>query len=376
MLSKKRIFIIMLSTPWNWSADYIRQTAIFLSKNNKVILYDQTGSYFFIKKKKAKAYPQLHNIRFHRPKYYLPFRRLKLIEKLNRKLSFYILLKKYSRQEKILWIFDPEDYDFSKVKMNNLTSIYDCVDCHSVLDEKEDEIMRKKEKILAENADFFTVNSRTLYQLHRKSAKNIITIKAQGFFVPEEKRLKKINLRIKKPVIGFVGGLNYRLDFGLLIKLIANHPEWNFVFFGPMQKKSYEDQVFSTEKNLQKIADYPNTYFLKSKNRYKVYAAIKNFDIGIIPYNIKISFNKYCYPMKLFEYFYFGKLVISTPIEELKRPEFNKFIKIAGGLSAWEKSIQELLKRKWPKIYKDKQRDLAIANSWEKKIEEMISLIS
>jgi len=98
-------------------------------------------------------------------------------------------------------------------------------------------------------------------------------------------------------------------------------------------------KFFPTEKNLQKIADYPNTYFLKSKNRYKVYAAIKNFDIGIIPYNIKIPFNKYCYPMKaVLNIFIFGKLVISTPIEELKRPEFNKFIKNCW----WSVSVGEI----------------------------------
>ena len=75
--------------------------------------------------------------------------------------------------------------------------------------------------------------------------------------------------------------------------------------------------------------------------------------------------------MKLFEYFYLGKPVISTPIEELKR--FPKFVKIGKTAKEWEKHIKFLLSKPWP--YQKEQKKLAKENSWKSKIEVISKII-
>jgi len=77
--------------------------------------------------------------------------------------------------------------------------------------------------------------------------------------------------------------------------------------------------------------------------------------------------------MKLFEYFYMGKPVISTPIEELKR--FPKFVKTGDTAEEWEHNIKELLSKPWPRRFQKEQRRLATQNSWEKKLFYITSLI-
>jgi hypothetical protein len=96
--------------------------------------------------------------------------------------------------------------------------------------------------------------------------------------------------------------------------------------------------------------------------------------VGMIPYDISQDFNKFCYPMKLFEYFYLGKPVISTEIMELTR--FSDLVKIAKYTSEWEKSIKNIIGKKWPKENILKQRKLALDNSWKNKVNAIVNEIS
>ena len=125
---KNKIIILPLEGSWNHSADFLRQTAFTLSKNNLVYIYDQNNHYFFLKKNKKKSYPHHQNIIFHHVKYYLPFERFKLIDKINRHLSFKIFTKTLPKKKKILWIFYPYYYDLAKIAAKSICKIYDCVD--------------------------------------------------------------------------------------------------------------------------------------------------------------------------------------------------------------------------------------------------------
>lgn len=100
-------------------------------------------------------------------------------------------------------------------------------------------------------------------------------------------------------------------------------------------------------------------------------SGIKNFHQLFGKYAVVFA-GRY-YPMKLFEYFYAGKPVVSTPIEELKR--FPKYVKTGNAADEWEKHIRMLLSRPWPKVYMGEQRELARKNSWDKKIQAISSVI-
>ena len=349
-----------LEGQWQHSADFFKQTALELSKNHQVIIYDQNHANFFLKKPIAVNYPQHKNIIFHQVKYFLPGRRLAWIEKMNRYFSFYLLLHKYRNVEKVLWIFYPNFYDFAKIKMKKMISLYDCVDYSEDIE---------KEAQLINSVDNFFVNSLTLKRLHKNAPKKPIYIDSQGFFLPDEKKIPKNKIKKDKPIIGFVGGINYRLDFSLLDKLIGSNPQWQFVFYGPRQKDLKKDLIYQTDNWLKKIKKYQNVTFGESKNRYEVYGLIKNFDVAIIPYNISIPFNKYCYPMKAFEYIYFNKPIVSTNIIELNSNKFKKYIKIAKNSKEFTKQIQILLNEQ---IYKKQSVEkLSLKNSWANKIKQI-----
>jgi len=351
--------------PWDWSADFQRQTCLELAKrNHKVIAYMSDDAHFFLKENKKK-FPKIKNISFYIPKYYLPFKRIKFIDKTNKYLSLLSFNIKYLYVKKLVWIFDPQFYYFPNF-FQNKTSIYDCVDFFGK-EQKNDELK------LIKNVDKFFVNSHSLLNAH-KSKKNEIFLVPQGFNQNEfEKNLKLLdkNKKHQKPIIGYVGGINYRLDYKLLINLISTNPQWDFSFWGPIQNYPGEN-LSDILKQIKNIQQFTNVQFNSTKNKLELINAINNFDICIIPYDIKQKFNLYCYPMKIFEYFYMGKPVISTSIKELKLSKFNKFIKIGDTHSKWEKDIKQLLSNKWPKKLQNQQKKLSIQNSWKNKIDKIL----
>lgn len=365
-MTKNNTAIIPFLLPWDWSADYQRQTALELSKNHLVICYMHQENSFFLKKNNNTAkYPELKNIIFHIPKHKIPFKRFQYIDHLN--ITQQILNLAKQNNPSLIWIFDP--FFHFLTKQNKVTTLYDCVDYHSGSSAPP---QQQWESQLIQNANFYTVNSHILAKLHSKIRKPDAIV-PQGFRIEDFKKPPYTIHKFpkNKPLIGYVGAINSRMNLDILIPLIKNNPQWNFVIWGPKQ-------IFKTDSHQQiikinKLLNLPNIIHGCSYNKKEVPSIIKQFNVAIIPYDIKQPFNKYCYPMKLFEYFYMGKPVISTPIEELK--QFSEFVKIGNTAQEWAIHIKFLLSKPWSEKNKIEQKKLAIENSWEKKIAKINNIL-
>ena len=362
---------------WNWTADYYNQTAGILSKDNVVIVVlwaeKATIKDLVLKRKRHKIIREEYkNLWLFTPIYPIPFLRFSIIEKANVFVNMVLLKiiirifinKKFS--SKILWIFYPE-FVFYLNYFKDFKSLYDCVDYYDDLPKNKLFVFtqRHAEAQLSNNSLRVFANSQVLLNKLSKLSKDIKLV-PQGFSspcninYPTPMKIKKI----KRPVVGYAGGINDRLDYCLLYEIIKNNSNWNFVFWGPIQTQN---------PLLSDIIKAKNVYYGKSDIRDEVYSVIRKFDIGMLPYDPSIDFNKYCYPMKLFEYLYMGKPVISTPIQELEL--FLKYVTIVRSVLEWEKSIKKLLLKPWPNVYQKEQRRIAEANSWENKLGEITTFM-
>lgn len=368
---KNHTIISPLSLPWNWSADYQRQTLMRLAKHNKVIIYDQNHAHFFLKKPTPSGSLESKlpkNIFLYTPRYFLPFRSVPAIERLNRKLSYWLLLFSLRRERKIVWIFDLF-FAFMTRKLSSImggktTTLYDCVDYHAGHPDAPADTA-SQEKVLIRQSDFFFVNSRALYEQHAKlrarTGKETHLV-AQGF---DQQTFEQVSKKIpslfakKQPLIGYAGGINNRIDFPLVEQLVRANPQWNFGFWGPIQDTA-------AGKKLQALQKLPNFHYGGALKRSQLTSVMGQFDVGIIPYAIHSSFNRLSYPMKVLEYFYLGKPVISTPIQELT--QFPEWVALAVSAKAWQTQLIHLLKHPWPREYQQAQKKFAIQNSWEKKL--------
>jgi hypothetical protein len=382
----KRLIVIPFNIPWNWSTDYTNQTAFALARKNMVICY-MWGESFTIKEYIQKVKipvlikRQAKNIYLYYPILFIPFRRFRKIVSINQQINI-ILLKVFVNilgiknriSKKILWIFDPRLYPLSQSFGGDYFLIYDCVDYFTgtARTEEEKELLIKYEHRLTNKASLVTANSTVLMKHLQKIRKDVYLV-PQGFRVDSFRNDKSKTVKIKRgnrPLIGYLGAVNYRIDYPLLYKLARDNTKWDFALWGPL----LEEDILTTEhqKYLNKLSKLPNVIRGQS-DKTNVPGIIKEFDIGMIPYDTSIDFNKYCYPMKLFEYFYLGKPVISTPIKELKR--FPKLVKIGGNYKQWQKNIESILEKPWPSDKIAEQRSLANKNSWNEKIAKIYSYL-
>ncbi|HDZ77091.1 MAG TPA: glycosyltransferase [Candidatus Omnitrophica bacterium] len=164
---------------------------------------------------------------------------------------------------------------------------------------------------------------------------------------------------IKKPIIGYIGGIHRHIDF-LLIRFIAEaHPQWSVVLVGPRQT------------DVSEIADLDNVFLLGKKDFSLLPNYISQFDVGIVPYEIS-EYTATVFPTKLNEYHAMGKPVVSTQLPEVVN--FNRdngnLVLVAGTHEEFAASISKALNNASRELI-NKRKDSARANSWSVRIAKM-----
>src|SRR5258708_13806702 len=124
--------------------------------------------------------------------------------------------------------------------------------------------------------------------------------------LPEPKDLAPI----PHPRIGYVGSLKWQIDWNLLLKLTAEHPEWSFVLVGPASPHPEIDVALSEMKERR------NVHLLGGKPSAEMMVYPQHFDVCIMPYGDN-DYTRYIYPLKLHEYLAGGKPLVGTPIASL-----------------------------------------------------------
>jgi glycosyltransferase involved in cell wall biosynthesis len=380
---KDKVLIMPFSASVLDGCDYALQTMIVLGKSNTVIGIELANPYSFrsflhdFKNKKINLIRRHNNFYLLRIPYLIPGQRFKVIEKLNLRLGGtlvkHYLSRKYPKKTKLFWFFEPyQTLPLFKVFSNYFT-VYDCVDyfvsASQTVAEAEDYLLR--------HADLVAVNSKTLHQIHAGKNKHMVRV-AVGF--PDQvfsKATTKATTKAKQQVtakkksslvIGFAGAIHERIDFTLLIEVIKKLPQHQFLLVGPAQQGNEKVQ-----QAVMALQQYANVSFLPNQPKDKMPGIINTFDVGLIPYDVAQSFNKYCYPMKLLDYFYMHKPVISTPIAELFY--IDKGVLIGKTADEFVNHIRQLEYNPWPKQTAVFQREFALANTWTAKVNAICSEI-
>lgn len=374
--------------------DYLEQTAYTLAKNssNRVFILYHTQSISIkeiFQKIINKQWPiflkKINNICYLYPIDLIPFKRIKFVGYINSitysvSVQLILKIKYFNAENHLIWMFFPQLLWFIAVKLPFWKIIDDIVDFHTSPNQEEQNSLTKKKQLLLKKSHVIVANSHSLERKLKALTSKPITVVPQGFSYKNFQNIKQksiIKLNTDKPLIGFIGQISQRLDFDLLQKVIKKNKQWNFVFVGP---KHHEPNISINAKHhflkkFEELTEYENCRWFDSQPKGEIGSIIQQLDVCIIPYDISYDFNRYCYPMKLFEYFYMGMPVVSTPIEEFKHPKFKNLIEIGNSYKEWQKHIETLLKKPWPVKSQKKQHLLAIENSWQNKVEAISKLI-
>ncbi len=169
---------------------------------------------------------------------------------------------------------------------------------------------------------------------------------------------------LKRPVVGYVGGLHQWVDQPLLASVASQLPEMSFALVGPAQT-----DVLALER-------CANVTLFGQRAHPDVPKYVKQFDVGIVPY-LLTDYTANVYPTKLNEYLIMGIPVVATDLPEIRR--FNRdhgdVVEVAATADAFAAAIRKALNGASSPAVVQRRIDVAQSNSWERRIAAMTTLI-
>lgn len=285
---------------------------------------------------------------------------------LSLKLNTWIIFKSLKRKIKSLGFespivinaFNPVYGYFLINKFNEQKRIYYCYDDinSSSWANRHGGIMEQK---YIPKVDHVVTISEALLQSKKNLNPSISLIRNGVDFSFFNKALKNNNN--KRPIIGYVGSVDERVNYMLIDHIARRLTNYNFHFYGRIMN----------HKDIENLESLENVTFFGAKPYHKIPEVINTFDIGIIPFALT-EFNKSIYPLKINEYFALGKPVVMTNFATFK--DFEHLVSIANTPDMFVDYIDDSIKNNSPQAISDRI-SFAKRNSWDGKVKEFVNII-
>ncbi len=179
-----------------------------------------------------------------------------------------------------------------------------------------------------------------------------------GGSVPSEIRA------IRRPILGYWGAVDHRIDFELLAYAAAARPDWSFVLLGPL--------VALQRETIDHFLRLPNVYWLGPKLYRDIPEYARAFDVCLLPFKVSDE-GRYLNPTKTLEYLATGKPVLSTRIPDVER-FYADTVEITGTREEFVEAARCLLEHD---TAEKRARRVARAQdcSWESMVNAMWSIV-
>jgi teichuronic acid biosynthesis glycosyltransferase TuaH len=134
---------------------------------------------------------------------------------------------------------------------------------------------------------------------------------------------------LRRPIVGYAGGLSARVDFQLL-RRVAREIEGTLVLVGPVLDDA-------GRKEIETLGAMSNITWLGHKDEEAARDCVAGFDVGLIPY-VKVRHTLGCNPAKLYEYLAAGVPVVATDLPLLRY--FDDVIHVAADADAFVSAVR------------------------------------
>ncbi len=307
----------------------------------------------------------------------------KVVKKINK------VLEKISQTglKRIIWSCFPMFVDYFPVKGEYISgedgiktdlTVFDAIDnwIEHPSFEKQKKVLEENYRIIIQKSDLiFTVSENLLSFFKDLGREQDIYWVANGVdtshFIEKATVKPKDLEKISRPIIGYVGIIQQRLDIDLLEYLAEKNPEKSFVLIGPLWP-IYFRRIRKSAVEIQRLRKYKNIYLLGRRTYNQTPDYIRNFDLAISPHRLD-NFVKYTNSLKVLEYLACGKPVVTTPPSGVER--FSHLVYIAQDYEDFNKKIKKALIDDNSELKKERIRQMK-NQDWNFKVEEMIKLIN
>ncbi len=224
-------------------------------------------------------------------------------------------MKRVGMAQPILWTYTPHSADFADGRLGQTFTVYECVDEFSAARGLvHGPTIAVMERELLRQVDLTVVTAPALLE-------NKAPFTRRCELVPngvDVEHFAKASLAetvppasvaaLPKPVVGFIGGVQYWIDFDLIAHAAQAHPDWSFAFVGPVEPLARVD----------KVRGLSNVHFLGRQPYAQVPAYVAGFDVCVNPYILDDVAEK-CDPLKLYDYLASGKPIVSVDMPAARR---------------------------------------------------------
>jgi glycosyltransferase involved in cell wall biosynthesis len=297
-----------------------------LSKRHKIlfvegpILHDQLDAPTF-ELRTVKEYPNVTVMRTHFPAArfqnggWVDSERLRLLkEAMNGPL-------RGNFDQPVQWFYDPMAAPCFIGKLGERAVIYDCMDELSQFKFAPPEIVQR-EKILLAAADVVFAGGRKMWLSKSKQNDNAhfygcgVDVAHFAKARAEETPIPADVAGLNKPILGYFGVVDERLDYELIGKLADADPKWNIVMVGPTAKVDPEA-----------LPKHPNLHWLGRREYAELPNYTKAFDVCLMPFALNEA-TEYINPTKALEYMATGRPIVSTAVPDVVS-NFSEAVNIA-----------------------------------------------
>ncbi len=116
------------------------------------------------------------------------------------------------------------------------------------------------------------------------------------------------------PLIGYVGTLEDRVDWSLMLQVAQTNPTASIVLVGRVGQDG--DAPWQLER--RQCLELPNVHAIGWRPQTAIDDYNRSFDLGLIPYRVDHPFNVASCPTKIMDYMVAGRPVVSTDLPECR----------------------------------------------------------
>lgn len=179
-----------------------------------------------------------------------------------------------------------------------------------------------------------------------------------------ERKLLRKNFLPHKPVIGYHGIIQTRLNFSILDYLTTKHLDYQFVIAGPVWKE--------VRPEIKMLRKKTNVYVLPQLAYKKLPNLLACFNVAIVPHKVD-TFTQTMNPLKIYEYLAAGLPIVSTAISGAD--QFQDLVQLAVSPEDFSIQIQKELAGNNADL-KNRRMAMAHEHSWDVRVELMLHTIN
>ncbi len=255
----------------------------------------------------------------------------------------------------VQWFYDPMAVTAFAGGFNEQLIVYDCMDELSLFRGAAAELVHRERELLRA-ADIVFAGGPKIWRAKRELNRNCFCygcgVDAAHFGGARDPNLPvaKELTDLSRPVFGYIGVVDERIDYGLLENL-ADSTRGSVAMIGPF-----------TKIDVRHLPRRHNLRWIGGRDYTDLPSYAKGFDVCIMPFAMNEA-TRFINPTKALEYMATGRPIVSTPIEDVVA-QFNKVITIADGAAAFAEACERAAGR--PESWRI-ERGLALAarNSWD-----------